>query len=341
MRAQDGAGRTITAFSFYLRTGRRIAPDIEVKFNPWHDEDNGRFTFVGQGRYYSADGAQGDGGSFGGGGASGDWATAEDRRLALNRESGVPDRRHLHPRHPNNHSVHVVEAGESLSRIAALRRGLKASDLAWLNAVPMDRPLRVGQRIMLPHQAYLDASREAKNKFLGLAAYMDAHGGKLPPHPANPPSIIEQILDSKWRRETRNAYDFHIDPIERSRKIFGQMSLAGKPARSRSAQANAGKPDRRTDDDGGHFIAARFNGPSDGFNHFAQNANFNRGAYRVMEDGWARDLRAGRKLFVVIEPFYGGASKRPNRVIVTWTIDGKEYSRDFSNEAKGKADEAR
>lgn len=36
------------AFSLYLRTGRRVAPSgVEVKFNPWHDEENGRFTFTG------------------------------------------------------------------------------------------------------------------------------------------------------------------------------------------------------------------------------------------------------------------------------------------------------
>lgn len=27
---------------------------MEVKFNPWHDEENGRFTFAGQGRYFGA-----------------------------------------------------------------------------------------------------------------------------------------------------------------------------------------------------------------------------------------------------------------------------------------------
>jgi hypothetical protein len=45
------------AFSLYLRTGHRLtAAEIEVKFNPWHDEENGRFTFAGQGRYFGASG---------------------------------------------------------------------------------------------------------------------------------------------------------------------------------------------------------------------------------------------------------------------------------------------
>ena len=44
------------AFNLYLRTGRRadLPPpvQVEVKFNPWHDEEDGRFTFAGQGRYF-------------------------------------------------------------------------------------------------------------------------------------------------------------------------------------------------------------------------------------------------------------------------------------------------
>jgi GH24 family phage-related lysozyme (muramidase) len=38
-----------------LRTGRRVIDDpesVETKLNPWHDPDDGRFTFAGQGRYF-------------------------------------------------------------------------------------------------------------------------------------------------------------------------------------------------------------------------------------------------------------------------------------------------
>lgn len=49
------------AFSHWLRTGRLPAvpgsDGIELKFNPWHDPADGRFTFVGAGRYYGAGGA--------------------------------------------------------------------------------------------------------------------------------------------------------------------------------------------------------------------------------------------------------------------------------------------
>jgi hypothetical protein len=42
------------AFSVWLRTGRwpTVTPSggVEVKFNPWHDPADGRFTFAGSGR---------------------------------------------------------------------------------------------------------------------------------------------------------------------------------------------------------------------------------------------------------------------------------------------------
>jgi hypothetical protein len=51
------------AFEIYVRTGQLIADDPEqpeVKFNPWHDPNDGQFTFAGQGRYFGS-GARGTG----------------------------------------------------------------------------------------------------------------------------------------------------------------------------------------------------------------------------------------------------------------------------------------
>ena len=61
------------AFSFWLRTGRLprwargAAP--ERKYNPWHDQDDGRFTFAGTGRYF-------------GRGSSGQSARSTDARMS-------------------------------------------------------------------------------------------------------------------------------------------------------------------------------------------------------------------------------------------------------------------
>lgn len=316
-----------TAFNLYLRTGRRIAPDaIAVKFNPWHDEENGRFTFRGQGRYFGVAGSNGNPPPGG---------TGVVQSTAL--EGGAIDPARFRADHPANHSLHIVRQGDTLTHVAAQRQGLTAADLAWLNNMPVDQPLQIGQRLKLPHQAYLDAGRAAKNKFFALAHHMDMHEGELPPNPADPPSLESQLLDSNWRKEVKNGYDFHIDSIARAREIMADLTDGPVAPRSRRVQAQAGQPHRHPNDDGGHFIAARFNGPRDSFNHFAQDRNFNRGAYRAMEDGWANALRAGKKVVVYIVPLYEGASKRPYRIHVTWRINGIEDFRDFSNERKGRS----
>jgi hypothetical protein len=318
--------RRIACFDTYLRTGRLVDPRaIEVKFNPWHDAKDGRFTFVGRGNYFPGHGPSGSNraqqsSGFGGGGAQGSWE---------------PHNPH-DPKNANNHGWYTVQRGDTLTRIARFRKGLTAADLAWLNDISLDRPLRIGQRIKVPHQRSLDAARDAKNKAVALDYYLQTHGGKLPPDPAKPPSLQSQILDANWRQEIRGSYNFYIDPGMRFRQVFGVITLAEVPKRSRKSQREVAE--RRPGDDGGHYIAARFNGPTDWFNHFAQDLKINRGAYRVMEDGWYKDAAAGRRVFVSIEAFYAGASRRPSHIQVIWSVDGKERFRSFPNEAKGGDD---
>lgn len=323
MRAQQGESFRASAVSIWMRTGRRA---LEFKFNPWHDPEDRRLTFVGQGNYFPRLGSIDDPFGARGGYGRGPWATETDAE----RSSREDD-----PRNPRNHSVHTVQAGESLTSIARRRKGLRVSDLAWLNGIDPKKPLRIGQRLMLPHQQFLDAGREARNRFLALAYYMDMHGGRLPPDPANPPSLESQVLDRDWRRATSNGYDYQIDVLARPRRISGQLSLGPHARRVRSHQRRAGGTDRRPSDHGGHYIAVRFNGPGESFNHFAQDADFNRRSYAAMEIGWAADLQARRRVFVVIEPRYAGTSRRPFEIFVRWYVDGQEERRLFPNEPRG------
>ncbi len=321
----------VTAFSIWLRTGRRVEPaPIEVKFNPWHDQEDGRFTFVGQGNYFPR-------GARASADASSAWVGAA---RAAPRGRGPSSRQAFgehDPQNPRNHSLYAVRSGDTLVRIAAQRKGLRVSDLAWLNGLDPRQPLRIGQQLKLPNQRFLDAGREAKNRFLALDYYMRTHGGRLPPDPANPPSLQSQILDTGWREEARGTYNFRIDIIGRPRAAFG-LVVEGRTKRSRTNQLRAGGADRRPTDEGGHYIANRFNGPSDAFNHFAQDRNFNRSAYSAMENAWASHIREGRKVFVSIKPRYHGTSRRPYHITVEWTVDGgKKERREFPNEARGRS----
>ena len=122
-----------SAFEIYLRTGRRyIAPAelVETKFNPWHDPDDGQFTFANGGRTSGSGAGQAEG---------------ADR---------------FSPKNPRNHSTYVVRKGDSLSRIAGTRKGLRVSDLAELNGISVDATLRPGQRLIVPTEAYLEAGRQ-------------------------------------------------------------------------------------------------------------------------------------------------------------------------------------
>ena len=73
-------------------------------------------------------------------------------------------------------------------------------------------------------------------------------------------------------------------------------------------------------------VAARFNGPTDAFNHFAQDSNFNRGKYRLMEDQWARAKRSGMSVSVKIVAAFDGYSNRPAVINIWFEIDGHAES---------------
>lgn len=322
--------RVATAFEAYLRTGRRFAGAVELKFNPWHDPDDGRFTFAGRGRFFPGGSARRSAAfAAGGGGSTPNVGGASGTQVHF-----APS----DPHNPANHGVYVVRKGDSLGRIAATRRGLTVADLEWFNGISAARPLRVGQRLKIPHQRYLDEGKRAYDEYRALQYYAGNHGGQLPPNPADPPSVERQILDSNWRRQSSNGYDALIDVLSRPRKIFGELSSAERPRRSRRLQVQAGGRDRRPTDDGGHYIAGRFNGPLESFNHFAQDANFNRGAYRLLEGQWADNKRAGRKVFIEIVPHYPGRSLRPDQIVITWSVGGHKRKATFSNESGGKAD---
>ncbi|MDB5702880.1 MAG: hypothetical protein JWL66_3079 [Sphingomonadales bacterium] len=80
----------------------------------------------------------------------------------------------------------------------------------------------------------------------------------------------------------------------------------------------------------------RFNGPKEAFNHFAQDANFNRGEYRLLEGQWAKAKRAGKNVTAKIVPSYHAASKRPAVINIWFTINGQVASLQIPNEPKEK-----
>ena len=57
----------------------------------------------------------------------------------------------------------------------------------------------------------------------------------------------------------------------------------------------------------------------------------NQGAWKKMENDWAKELAAGKKVEVDIRPIFEGTSKRPIEFEVFYKINGEEFVKYFNN----------
>jgi len=300
------------AFQFWLRTGRVPTPPVEYKFNGWHDPDDGRFTYVGAGRYFPPGSSSAAGSvrlamarpprrpEFGGGaGASGSWESARPGRQRPGDREGASRTFPLTEaaRSSKFRRVYVVQTGDTLSALAKGEQ-ITVAQLAAANDISDPDRVDVGQELRIP-------TRVA----------------------ARPDWVAVQVQGLKYE----------LDRSGRTRLVEGDLGT-DHMGRSKKLQAQAGGADRRRSDDGGHFIAPRFGGPKEAYNHFAQDANFNRGAYRVLENEWAGAQRKGEDVRVSIDVRYSADSRRPYQLTVSWTISGDRKHKVFSNTPGGRVE---
>jgi len=253
-----------------------LSRKTEIKFNPWHDPDDGRFTFAGTGRYFGRGGTRGE------------------ARPGAGLGRGRRD----------------SSRGDSEGQVQA---GFDGGGAERVKPAPAVEPRRNGG--------------------LQLRHNQPPNGPSPPPSRASSSRPLAPVDDSRnWRTERKNGYSYHIDPLGRTRRVYGTLNQNALQRRSRSAQRRAGVPDRRTTDQGGHYIARRFNGPTEAFNHFAQDASFNRREYLELENRWAEAIRTGKHVYVSIEPAYEGSSQRPSEIVVEYWISGVRRIATFPNE---------
>ena len=121
----------------------------------------------------------------------------------------------------------------------------------------------------------------------------------------------------------RKGYRYELDELGRVRKVEGELKRNPAQGRNKTAQLEAGGKDRLPTDEGGHYVGRRFDGPMDDFNHFAQDQNFNRGAYKQLENEWDAALKSGKTVKVDITPHYSGTSLRPEKLTLNYSINGQ------------------
>lgn len=137
-------------------------------------------------------------------------------------------------------------------------------------------------------------------------------------------------------RETKTGYEYRTDDRGRVVRAHGQL-VDGLGERNSYQQRVAGRPNRLSTDDGGHFFATVFRGPGEAINLAPMDANLNRGAWKSMENSWRDALRAGKQVSVAIDVKYGDEGNRPSRFTVEYQIEGADRMRRMFKNRPGGA----
>ncbi|WP_249939006.1 DNA/RNA non-specific endonuclease, partial [Tenebrionicola larvae] len=162
---------------------------------------------------------------------------------------------------------------------------------------------------------------------------------------------LEQLTHSSggkgnWNKELNNPKPNSVYPVDGD-KIYKTDNLA-RPSqveatlspnvkdRNGYQQCKAGKCGFEGDE-GGHLIASIFNGPGEKLNLVPMDGNLNKGAWKQMENTWAKALGEGKAVKVNIQPSYIGDSVRPDKFKVVYSIDGgRPIEKVFNNAPGGK-----
>lgn len=91
------------------------------------------------------------------------------------------------------------------------------------------------------------------------------------------------------------------------------------------------KGDEKKGDQRGHLIGDQFDGSNGLENMIPQDADVNMKDYKNFENELAKEVKSDKEVTVKIEPVYEGSSRRPEAIVVTYSIDGKESVRVFPN----------
>lgn len=126
-------------------------------------------------------------------------------------------------------------------------------------------------------------------------------------------------------------------------KVFTPELTDEKRTSEDNAKTQAVGKEGREDDDGGHIQAHRLGGSSERTNLFPQNSNFNRGAYKVMENQIAKALEDGKDVGkVTVKLTYDdNNTTRPSTVEVSYSVDGKPVVQTYKNEVGGGSNDQR
>ena len=133
-----------------------------------------------------------------------------------------------------------------------------------------------------------------------------------------------------------NDYTYKTDDKERIVSAEGNVRITDE-IKTRNTTDTSKLADKREGDNAGHLIARIFGGSDRLENLVPMDAKLNSGDYRKMENTLSNAAKNGADVRLKVEPVYKGDSARPDRIRVTYTINGEKEIRVFRNESEAKA----
>ncbi|MCD7750510.1 MAG: DNA/RNA non-specific endonuclease [Lachnospiraceae bacterium] len=143
---------------------------------------------------------------------------------------------------------------------------------------------------------------------------------------------VDKELEADTEYEI-NGYTYKTDEHGRIISARGKLHLKdwnGRPP-IRDTMEDIGKGDQKETDERGHLIGDQFGGSNGLENMIPQDAEINKKDHKNFENELAKEVKAGRDVRVTVEPHYGDDSHRPDRIEVTYYIDGEKSVKTFPN----------
>lgn len=135
-----------------------------------------------------------------------------------------------------------------------------------------------------------------------------------------------------------NGYKYETDNQGRIVSAEGKLQVKDHDTyrKIKDAKSEIGKGDEKETDDRGHIIGDQFNGSNGMENIVAQDSALNQREYKDLENQLAKEVNNGKTVHMRVDLNYPGDSYRPGSFLVSYSINGEEFTTTFFNTPRGE-----
>lgn len=135
-----------------------------------------------------------------------------------------------------------------------------------------------------------------------------------------------------------NGYKYETDEQGRIVSAEGKLQVKDHDSyrKIKDTKSEIGKGDEKETDDRGHIIGDQFNGSNGMENIVAQDSALNQREYKDLENQLAKEVNNGKDVHMRVDLNYPGDSYRPGSFLVSYSINGEEFVKVFSNVPRGE-----